>query len=130
MSASIEAISETQHETECTESSGSFKPSDEVALHRICGWALKSAIDHVHTQTQISKENTTYTRQLELLKAMKLVHCDKHLLPMPVQYLDRGGLTFLKSLFWPWMTSIEESMIEKLNQKSYRLYGSKLFEVN
>ncbi len=46
------------------------KPSDDVAMHRICG--MQSLLTHSYI--------------------MKLPNADKHLLPNPVNYLDRGGV--------------------------------------
>ena len=127
MTATVESISVALHDSTATDES--FKPSDEVAMHRICGWALKSASDHLRTQALQYKHVIAYSKQLELVNDLKLPTVDKHLLPKPVQYLDRGGLTFLKPILWPWMMAIEERMIEHLNEKCYRVYGSKVFEV-
>ena len=98
------------------------KPSDEVAMHRICGWALKSVMDQY-------KRKVDCSAQLSFVSMLKLPNEDKHLLPLPAQYLDRGGLTFLRQELRPWMLATEKKMIVHLNQASYRQFGSKLFEV-
>lgn len=59
------------------------KPSDDIAMHRICGWALKSV-----SPDQLPVESD----KLKLVKELVLSKDDKKLLPLPVQYLDRGGL--------------------------------------
>lgn len=102
MAETVEEISSAIHESANLDSSSS-QPSDDIALHRICGWALKSAVDHLHTQMSIcaSLEHSKVSSQLELSRFLKLPDSDKCLLPKPVQYLDRGGLTFFKPPFWP-----------------------------
>jgi hypothetical protein len=50
MAETVEEISSAIHESATDLDSSSSKPSDDIALHRICGWALKSAVDHLHTQ--------------------------------------------------------------------------------
>ena len=128
MAETVEEISLAIHESADLESSGS-KPSDNVALHRICGWALRSAADHLRTQmsTCASQEHSRLSSQLELTRFLKLPDSDKCLLPKPVQYLDRGGLTFFKPPFWPWMAAIEVNIAELLSQKYYRVHGDQLF---
>ena len=104
------------------------KPSDNVAMHRLCGWALFSVIDHL--KTQVKKSNKpSYVEQLTFANILKLASNDKHLLPPPVQYLDRGGMTFLRGELWPWMHKVEQKMAQHLNQASYSQYGSRLFQV-
>lgn len=115
MAETVEQIS-VNYQSACT---GGSKPSDDIAMHRICGWALKSVKDHLASQSD----------KFKLANDLTLPSSDKHLLPLPVQYLDRGGLTFLKPKLWPWMASLEGRIIQHLNQKCYRQYGSKLFEV-
>lgn len=126
MASVVEEISSVSHNQTDLEV---FKPSDEVALHRICGWALKSVYDQLHSKSKRCKETEVHLKQLEVISAIKLPNTDKHLLPVAVLYLDRGGLTFLKPQLWPWMTAIEDRMITHLNQKCYCIYGDKLFEV-
>lgn len=117
MAEAAEQISNSKHVAY-----GEAKPSDEVAMHRICGWALKSVSDQY-------KHKVDYSTQLSLISMLKLPKEEKHLLPLPVQYLDRGGLTFLRQELWPWMLAVEKKMVRHLNQASYRQFGSKLFEV-
>ena len=45
MAETVEEISSAIHESANLDSSSS-QPSDDIALHRICGWALKLAVDH------------------------------------------------------------------------------------
>ena len=108
MAETVEEISSAVHESANLESSSS-QPSDDIALHRICGWALKSAVDHLHTQIWIcaSLQHGKVSSQLELSRFLKLPDSDKCLLPKSVQYLDldRGGLAFFKSPSWPWMAA-------------------------
>ena len=128
MAETVEEISSAIHERANLESSSS-QPSDDIALHRICGWALKSAVDHLHTQIWIcaSLEHGKVSSQLELSRFLKLPDSDKCLLPKSVQYLDRGGLAFFKSPSWPWMAAKEIKIAELLSQKSYRVHGDKIF---
>ncbi len=49
--------------------------------------------------------------------------------PKAVQYLDRGGLTFFKPIFWSWLNTLELKIVEQLNHKSYWQYGDKLFDI-
>lgn len=121
MATRVESLSVARHES--IEKDEPFKPSDDVALHRICGWALKSASDHLKTHSRLD------SGELNLIDSLKLPQSDKHLLPKSVQYLDRGGLTFMKPSFWPWMNAAELKIIEYLNQKSYGMYGEKIFLV-
>lgn len=120
MADEVEQVSIERH-VQTTETELAL-PSDDVSLHRICGWALKSTIDHF---TKLSKA----TKELELARSLKLPLTDKHLLPKPVQYLDRGGLTFLRLSLCPWMKALELKLCENLNQRMYRLHGSKIFKV-
>ena len=118
MAIAVEKIStSTQQTTESTETS---KPSDEVAVQRSCGWALKSATDLVISQSPQSQE-------LQLLMSLSLDKTDKPQLPPALQYLDRRGLTFMRPTFLPWMMAVEAKMVQHLNQKSYNQYGEKLF---
>ena len=57
MAETVEEISLAIHESANLESSSS-KPLDDVALHRICGWALKSAADHLHRCRHVLHKNT------------------------------------------------------------------------
>lgn len=50
MAETVEEISLAIHEGTSSLNSSSSKPSDDIAVHRICGWALKSAADHLHAQ--------------------------------------------------------------------------------
>lgn len=111
--------------TSSTSDSTEFS-SDIVAMHRLCGWALFSTIDYLKRQT---KKNPAHTEELVIAKGLKLSDKDKHLLPSPVKYLDRGGMTFMRKEMWPWMQEIEKKMAQHHNQTSYRQYGSRLFEV-
>ena len=65
-----------------------------------------------------------------LLQVLKLPHNEKSSLPAAVQYLDRGGLTFMRLPFTQWMKSTEEKITSLLNQKNYAVYGAKIFEVH
>ena len=73
MAETVEEISLAIHESADLETSGS-KPSDDVALHRICGWALRSAANHLRTQmsTCASQEHNRLSSQLELTRFLKL----------------------------------------------------------
>jgi hypothetical protein len=133
MAETAEQISITTQSAHSSDSSPSA--SDDVAMHRLFGWALKSTKDNLDVQASKCKK-VCHKEQLSLVKdQLRLVHdlkissAEKHLLPKPVQYLDRGGLTFLKPRMWSWMAAFEVRAIQYLNQKCYRQYGSKLFEV-
>lgn len=65
MAATVETIPVSHNES--TETEESFKPSDDVALHRICGWALKSTLDQED-------------RHILKTTSLKLTNTDKHLL--------------------------------------------------
>ena len=134
MASSLEKISSSHNEdAQPTEE----KPSDDIAMHRICGWALKSASDHLKARIKDAEQKkpanpqllNSIKKQFEFATSLKLPNSDKHLLPKPVNYLDRGGLTFLKPSLWSWMNSVELKIVENLNQKCYRMYGDKLFHV-
>ena len=119
MAIAVEKISASIQQTETTETA---KPSDEVAVQRLCGWALKSATDLLKSQSPQSQE-------LKLLASLSLDKDDKPQLPLALQYLDRGGLTFMRPTFLPWMMAVEGKMVQHLNQKSYNQYGEKIFQV-
>lgn len=91
MAIAMEKISTS---IQLTESIETAKPSDEVAVQRLCGWALKSATDLVKSQSPESQE-------LQLLTSLSLGKHDKPQLPPAFQYLDRGGLTFMRPTFLP-----------------------------
>lgn len=104
--------------------------SDDTSLHRICGWALKSTIDQVTKQLRLKPTSTDLEGKNVLLQALKLPHSEKSCLPAAVQYLDRGGLTFMRIPFTQWMKGLEEKITSLLNQKNYAIYGAKIFEVH
>ncbi len=126
---SLEKISSSHHENI------DEKPSDDIAMHRICGWALFSASDHLKRvkdedqKKPANPQRLSITKQFDFATSLKLSNEDKQLLPNPVKYLDRGGLTFLKRSLWPWMNSLERKMVQYLNERCYRAYGDKLFHV-
>ena len=74
-----------------------------------------------------SQEHGKVASQLKLTKSRKLPDSDECLLPKPVQYLDRGGLIFLRPPFWPWMVAIEDEIADLLSQKHYCIHGDKIF---
>ena len=78
-----ETAEELSASTQCADS----LPSDDVAMHRMCGWALKSMKDNLVIQAAKSKM-AGYKDQLSLVNALKLSSTEKHLLPKPVQYLQ------------------------------------------
>ena len=92
------------------------KPSDHTALYRISGWAIKSAIDYRLKKRDKREE---LEDELQLLKALRRPQWSMVTLPRGAQYLDRGGLTFMKAEFLPWMCEVEESIKKILNQKGY-----------
>ena len=100
MAETVEEISLAIHEGTNLVDSSSSKPSDDVAVHRICDWALKLAADHLHAQllTCAAQEHSRVLRELELTKLLKLPNSSKCLLPKPVQYLDRHSLNLLFGL--------------------------------
>lgn len=116
----------------CTEEleATSTSPSDEVSIHRICGWALKSVIDKVTQQSKRQATEPECVEMLRILRLLKLPNDQKIHLPDAVQYLDRGGLTFMRMTLFPWMFAVEERMVLNLNTTSYQRYGEKLFEVS
>ena len=122
---------EIEQTTEMTVEDPGTSPSDDVALHRICGWALKSVTDSLTQQSkQKSANQESLDENLKLIHALKLPSDEKCNLPDAVQYLDRGGLTFMKLDLLPWMCTIKDRMVALLNAKSYRRYGAKIFEVS
>ena len=102
MAAKIEAMGEGV-ETSSLELAG-----DDTALFRISGWALKSIIDA--TKKNNPDANSDAQQELALLSSIKRPNTDKNTLPLGVQYLDRGGLTFMNSSLLPWLHEIEASM--------------------
>ncbi len=116
--------------TPAPSASQEVSPSDETALHRICGWALKSVTDNLMKQSkEQSGAGDKLSDYLKLLEALKLPKQHNKHLPQAVQYLDRGGLTFMKFSLMPWMLAIEERMVQYLNPTVYQRYGQKLYEV-
>ena len=87
--------------------------SDNVALHRICGWALKSVTDILTQQSkQDVKDKVSLNEKLELIGALKLPSDEKCNLSDALQYLDRGSMTFMKLDLLPWMRSINGSTVK------------------
>lgn len=78
-------------------SDGTERVSDHTALYRISGWAVKSAIDFRLRKEGVAKE------ELQLLKALKRSKSEKLTLPIGAQFLDRGGLTFVKPELLSWL---------------------------
>ena len=114
MAVAVEKMSTSTQQMENIETA---KPSDEVAVQRLCGWALKSATDLLKSQSPQSKE-------LQLLTSLSLDKHDKPQLPPALQYL-----TFMRPTFLPWMIAVEGKMVQHLNQKSYNQYGENFFQV-
>ena len=105
-------------------------PSDDTALYRISGWALKSTIDYRKWMLKRGAGTTVQVQQeLDLLSALKRLNVAKSSLPLGAQYLDRGGLTFMHSSLLPWMRAAEASMKVYLNQDGYKKYGKHIFRV-
>jgi len=98
------------------------KPSDETSLYRISGWAIKSAIDY-----RLKKKGKE--EELQLLKALRRSKASKITLPIGAQFLDRGGLTFIKPEFLQWICEVENSIKKNLNQNGYQKYGKNIFRV-
>ena len=73
-------------------------PSYKVSLHRICGWALESVIDKVSQQSKRQPMEPECVEMLRILHLLKLPNDQKIHLPDAVQYLDRGGLTFMRMM--------------------------------
>ena len=119
MAGEVERVSKTpQYEMM------SASESDLVSLQRITGWAVKSAYDSI--KAGLKSENAH--KKLTLLTVMKLPSECKKALPIGLQFLDRGGLTFVKDEFIPWMMAMEKSFVTYLNQKKYQTYEKSLFE--
>jgi len=76
----------------CTSESSITEPSDIIALHRICGWVLKSVIDEHHKHLK-ANPSSDMANELNLLEAMKLPSEAKQSLPLALQCVDRGGLS-------------------------------------
>ena len=76
MATAIEKISTTTQQIKSTETA---KPSDEVAVQRLCGWALKSATD-------LLKSESPQSQELQLLISLSLDKHDKLQLPPALQY--------------------------------------------
>ncbi len=104
-------------------------PSDDTALHRICGWALKSVTDNVSEQCK-AQPTEQVKDDMRFLKTLKLPKEQKEYLPESVKYFDRGGLTFMTFNLLPWMRAIEEQIVQHLNQQNYEKYGERLFQVS
>ena len=94
----------------------------------ISGWALKSCIDNCKKESKKRKAPCAQ-EQLQLLLALKLGNDEKSTLPVGVQYLDRGGMTFCKPNLLPWLRKVEASVKVYLNQDGYARYGENIFEV-
>ena len=62
MSNLLEKISSSHHED--TQPLIEEKPSDDVAMHRICGWALKSASDHLKARMKNAEQKKPANAQL------------------------------------------------------------------
>ncbi len=82
--------------------------------------------EEVHSIHEKRLDDNIITKQLDFTNELKLSSWDKH---KAVQYLHRGGLTFFKPIFWPWLNTLELKIVEQLNHKSCRQYGDKLFDI-
>lgn len=116
---------------EGSESTTRSEISDDTALYRISGWAVKSAIDHRQRDIMHARgKKELVESDLKLLKSMRLPQEAKVTLPIGAQLLDRGGLTFVKSEFLPWIRAVEASMKRFLNRNGYQRYGKNIFKVS
>ena len=103
-------------------------PADDTALYRLSGWALKCCVENC--EKDYEKKKMPHTQeQLKLLLALKLPNEQKTSLPRGVQYLDRGGLTFIHSSLLSWLQKVEASIKVYLNQDGFAKYGENIFEV-
>ena len=101
---------------------------DDTALYRLSGWALKCCIENC--EKDYEKKRMPHTQeQLQFLLALKSPNEQKTSLPRGVQYLDRGGLTFIHSSLLSWLQKVEASVKVYLNQDGFAKYGEKIFEV-
>ena len=126
MAAKIEQIDGGESNPEPVESL-----SDDTALYRISGWALKSAIQIKRRAVTKSKVQSAklIKEELQLLEVIKRSQSSKSTLPLGVQYLDRGGLTFIHSSLLPWVRAVESSMKQYMTQAGYKRYGKQIFKV-
>ena len=106
------------------------KLSDDTALLRISGWALKSVIQLKKNAIHAAKKNSAEDElELQLLTALKRSPESKSSLPAGARYLDRGGLTFVHSSLLPWAQALEASIKQHMNQAGYKKYGKQIFKV-
>ena len=104
--------------------------SDDTALYRISGWALKSVTDSVTKLIKVEKCKKDAQDQLNLLMTLKRHQDEKEFLPPGAKYLDRGGLTFMHSSLLPWLHAVEDSIKVYLNHHGYKKYGKDIFCVS
>ena len=101
--------------------------SDDTALYRVSGWALKSTIDHRKKDLKQGRGNPESIKmELAILNKLKCSKDTKASLPIGTRTLDRGGLTFLNPALIVWARAVEISIKEHLK---YQKYGQKIFKV-
>ena len=104
--------------------------SDDTALYRVSGWAVKSAIDHKKNDLKHGRgKKEVNDCDLKLLAALKRPKDKKIELPIGAQLIDRGGLTYIHSELLPWVHAVEASMKQFLSESGYRKYGRNIFKV-
>lgn len=114
--------STTSHDHSCSYA------ADDTGLYRISGWAL---IDVTDNHLKQSSNKPDIKRQLDLLHSLKRADSKTdNTLPLGVQYLNRGGLTFMHAALLPWLQSVESSITKYLNQSGYQQYGKDIFSVS
>ena len=74
--------------TTCTEELEAVgtSPSDEVSLHRVCGWALNSVIDNV------SQQSKRQPMELECIEMLRILHLLKYQMIKRFIYLTQSSI--------------------------------------
>ena len=113
-----------------------FKEDDEM-LYRFSGSALQRMIklrEETIAGKQGRREATPLSiermkKELEILYEIRMLPSEKKDLPMAIQLLDEGGLTFFKPDFIPVIREIDNSVREFLNLENANKYPGKILEV-
>lgn len=125
ISVEIEAVSckcSSSADTQPNTSTG----SDDVALYHLGVWALLSIIKE-HKKHIKKSTDEIIQKEIAFLQSLTVLHEKKSdLLPAAMLYLDRGRLTFPHPSLIPFLKSVEERILEILNEANYWRYGKRL----
>ena len=102
-----------------------FVPDDDFQLFRIHGWILLEALKYTN-KASCGLDEAQKKVWNDVFLNLK---SDKSDIPSELHHLDRGGMTFPKSSFMPFMIKADLHYKEHTCEENFQRYGQKVGEV-